>query len=224
MAMHSDRPSVIVAGSTGLVGRQLVKRLLADRHTGTVHALMRREVPNYPSSKRLLKHLVDFAAIERLPLAYECYIALGTTIKAAGSQEAFRAVDFHAVLAVAQAARASGVARLALVSALGADEMSNVFYNRVKGDAEDAIAGIGFERVVIARPSLILGNRAELGQTKRALESAVQTLAKPVMRLIPAKWRPIEATVIARGLVRSLRADGPSVQVLESAALLAAGT
>lgn len=215
---------MIVAGSTGLVGRHLVKRLLADRHTGTVHALMRREVRGYPESKRLLMHVIDFGQIERLPLAYECYIALGTTIKDAGSQAAFRAVDFEAVVAVAKAAHASGVARLALVSALGADELSTVFYNRVKGEAEDAVAAIGFERVVIARPSLLMGNRVEIGQRARTIEGLVQTVLRPVSRLVPAKWRPIEAPVVARALVRTLRADGPSVQVLESAALLSAGT
>ncbi len=224
MAMHADRPSVIVAGSTGLVGRHLVKRLLADRHTGTVHALMRREVRGYPESKRLLKHVIRFDDLEKLPLAYECYIALGTTIRQAGSQAAFRTVDFDAVVAVARAARASGVARLALVSALGADELSTVFYNRVKGEAEDAVAALGFERVVIARPSLLMGNREEIGQPARPVEGTVQTLLRPVTRLVPAKWRPIEASVVARALVRTLRADGPSVQVLESAALLSAGT
>ncbi len=224
MKMHADRPSVIVAGATGLVGRQLIKRLLSDRSTGTVHALLRRDVQGFPESKRLLTHKVDYKHLGALPVAFECYIALGTTIKEAGSQHAFRAVDFDAVVATAQAALASGVVRLAFVSALGADELSTVFYNRVKGEAEDALAALAFERLVIARPSLLIGNRSELGQRARPAEAAVQLLTTPIARLIPAKWRPIDAEVVARALVRTLRADGPSVQVLESAALLDAGT
>jgi uncharacterized protein YbjT (DUF2867 family) len=224
MSTQSDRPSVIVAGSTGLVGRELIKRLLADKQTGTVHALMRREPRVFPESRRLLKHVVDFAQLPLLPVAHECYIALGTTIKDAGSESAFRAVDLDAVRVVAEAARSAGVLRLALVSALGANATSTVFYNRIKGQAEEAVAGLGFERVVIARPSLLMGDREALGQRTRPMERVVLSVLKPASGLLPAKWRPIHASVVARALVRSLRADGPGVQVLESAALLAAGT
>lgn len=224
MSTQSDRPSVIVAGSTGLVGRELIKRLLGDKQTGTVHALMRREPPNFPDSRRLLKHVVDFTQLPPLPVAHECYIALGTTIKDAGSENAFRAVDLDAVRAVAQAARTAGVLRLALVSALGANAESTVFYNRIKGLAEEAVAGLGFERVVIARPSLLVGNRDAIGQRMRPMERVVLAVLQPAGGLLPTKWRPIAASVVARALVRSLRADGPGVQVLESASLLGAGS
>jgi uncharacterized protein YbjT (DUF2867 family) len=173
MSTQSDRPSVIVAGSTGLVGRELIKRLLGDKQTGMVHALMRREPPNFAESRRLLKHVVDFTQLPPLPVAHECYIALGTTIKDAGSETAFRAVDLDAVRAVAEAARTAGVLRLALVSALGANAESTVFYNRIKGLAEEAVAGLGFERVVIARPSLLVGNRDAIGQRMRPMERVV---------------------------------------------------
>lgn len=224
MAVQADRPSVIVAGATGLVGRHLVRRLLADRHTGTVHALMRRDATGFQASSRLLKHVVDVSQPGALPLAYECYIALGTTIKDAGSQAAFRAIDHDAVLAIARAARACGVARMAVVSALGADPTSQVFYNRVKGETEAALATLGFERLVIGRPSLLMGDRRIIGQRTRWMELGVLRATGPLMPLLPARWRPIDAAVVARALVRSLRADGPSVQVLESGALQLAGS
>lgn len=224
MALHEDRPSVLVAGATGLVGSQLVNRLLADRHTGTVHALLRRDTSKLPDTKRLLRHIIDFSKPGPLPLAFEGYIALGTTIRDAGSKAAFRAVDHDAVLAIARAAKDAGVTRLALVSALGANRHSRVHYNQVKGEIEQAVAALGFERLVIARPSLLTGDRRAIDQRPRMLEQAVAGLAKPFTPWLPAAWRPIEAAVVARAMVRSLRADGPAVHVLESAALQTAGS
>jgi uncharacterized protein YbjT (DUF2867 family) len=131
--------SALLAGGSGLVGRALLAQLLAEDGM-QVHALLRREVPDLPTSPRLTRHLIDVAQPGALPAAGELYVALGTTIKAAGSQAAFRAVDFDAVINVARAARAAGVKRAAVVSALGADASSSVFYNRVKGDMEAQLA------------------------------------------------------------------------------------
>ena len=127
---------VAVAGASGLVGRCLVARLCADPSVAQVHALVRRALPL--THAKLRTHGVDFAALPALPAIDEVYLALGTTIKVAGSQAAFRAVDFDANLAVAQAARAAGARRCGLVSALGASARSAVFYSRVKGELEDA--------------------------------------------------------------------------------------
>jgi uncharacterized protein YbjT (DUF2867 family) len=223
MPVQSDRPSVVVAGATGLIGRALLKRLAGDRNTGTVHALTRRAADELPASPRLLVHSVDYTRAFALPLAYECYIALGTTIKDAGSQEAFRAVDLDLVVTVAKAAKAAGVARVALVSALGANAESGVFYNRVKGLAEAAVVAMGFERLVIARPSLLLGNRAAIGQQPRRGERVAAALTRPLRPWISRRWRPIDDDVVARALVRTLRQEGPQVQVLESAELARAG-
>ena len=223
MSVGTDRPSAIVAGSTGLIGRALLKRLLEDRNTGTVHALVRRADHGIAPQPRLLTHKVDFARAVALPLAYECYIALGTTIRQAGSQEAFRHVDFDTVVALAKAAKAAGVARMALVSALGADPNSTVFYNRVKGEAEEAVSDYGFERLVIARPSLLLGDRSAIGQPLRPLERMATMASRPLMPWMPSRWRPIDDAVVARALVRRMREEGPKVQVLESAELARLG-
>ena len=108
---------------------------------------------------KLRSHVVSFADLPSLAPADEAYLALGTTIKVAGSQDAFRAIDFDANLAVAKAALIAGVKRVGLVSAMGADSNSRVFYSRVKGDTQNALAQMPFDGLVIARPSLLVGDR-----------------------------------------------------------------
>ncbi|MEO8924455.1 MAG: NAD(P)H-binding protein, partial [Caldimonas sp.] len=152
----------LLAGATGLVGRALLPLLL--RGHASLEVLARRSV-DLGAEPRLHLHVVDFASLPTpLPSVDDVFIALGTTIRVAGSQAAFRSVDFDAVVAVARAARAAGATRLAIVSALGADPASGVFYNRVKGDMEAAVALLGYDSVTLARPSLLLGDRAALGQ------------------------------------------------------------
>lgn len=215
-------PTALLAGASGLVGRALLAQLL-DEDGATVHALLRREVPDVPSSRRLARHVIDFGKPARLPRADELYIALGTTIKVAGSKAAFRAVDLDAVVNVARAARDAGVERCAVVSALGADPKSKVFYNRVKGEMEAALRALRFERLVIARPSLLAGARAALGQPTRLGEQITLGLLAPIGALLPASVRPIEAAVVARAMRLALRTEGLSTQVLESGALQALG-
>jgi uncharacterized protein YbjT (DUF2867 family) len=179
-----DRRIVIVAGATGLVGHEILERLLADSTVAAVHSLGRRRPPlQHP---KLTALVVDFAALPALPPADEVYLALGTTIKVAGSQAAFRAVDHDANLAVAKAALAAGVKRAGLVSAMGADARSKVFYSRVKGELEDELARMPFEGLVIARPSLLVGNRQALGQASRRGEEWGYTLGKALGFMVPA--------------------------------------
>jgi uncharacterized protein YbjT (DUF2867 family) len=210
--------TALVAGASGLVGRALLAQLLADDRAH-VHALLRRAVADLPASTLLTPHVIDFAQVGTLPRADELYIALGTTIKVAGSQAAFRAVDFDAVVNVARAAREAGVERCAVVSALGAHAQSKVFYNRVKGEMEAALRALRFERLVIARPSLLAGDRSATGQPARLGERLALTMLHPVAGLLPESVRPIEAGVVARAMRRALRTDGLSRQVLGSAAL-----
>lgn len=218
----SARPTVLLAGASGLVGRALLAQLLDDDRA-TVHALLRREVADLPASRQLRPHVIDFGAPGVLPAADELYIALGTTIKVAGSKAAFRAVDFDAVLNVARAARAAGVPRCAVVSALGADPQSKVFYNRVKGEMERALRELRFERLVIARPSLLAGAREALAQPPRRGERLALRLLAPVARLLPASIRPIDAAAVARAMRYALRTEGLALQILESGVLQTLG-
>ena len=140
-----------------------------------------------------------------MPRLDDAFIALGTTIKVAGSQEAFRAVDFDAVVAVAKAAKAAGASRLGVVSAMGASSKSSVFYSRVKGEMEEALSGLGFDTLVFARPSLLIGDRAALGQPVRSGEETGEKVARWLGPLIPANYRPINVKAVARALVQAVR-------------------
>jgi len=190
--------TVALAGATGLVGRAILEGLLADASVAAVHALGRRE-PDV-AHPRLIPHVVDFKALPPLPPIDEVYLALGTTIKAAGSQAAFRAVDFEANLSVARAALAAGARRAGLVSAMGADAKSRVFYHRVKGETEEALAQLPFEGLVIARPSLLTGDREALGQPVRTAEKVATAVSRLLGPLIPANYRPVAAVRVARAL------------------------
>jgi uncharacterized protein YbjT (DUF2867 family) len=208
--------NVLIAGGTGLVGRELLNQLLAGRDSPVIHALARRLPDHPPVDARLHWLKVDFAALPPLPVADAALCALGTTIKVAGSQAAFRAVDFDAVVAFARAARTAGVRRFGVVSALGANARSATFYNRVKGEMEAALATLGFGSLVIARPSLLLGQRAALGQPARPGERLAEAVTRPLGGLIPKAWRPIEAATVARALLHGVRTAAPGVRVIES--------
>jgi uncharacterized protein YbjT (DUF2867 family) len=203
----------LLAGASGLIGHELAAQW---RGPGRLHLLLRR-APSAPSAQPCL--LVDFKALPDLPAAETAFCCLGTTIAVAGSQAAFRAVDFDAVLAYAQAARRAGVRCFAVVSALGASPAAGSFYNRVKGEMEAAVSTLGFDSVVIARPSLLAGNRAALGQPSRLGERLALAVTAPLAGLIPLAWRPIEAATVARALLRAAEQAQPGVRILESAAL-----
>lgn len=213
-------PDALLAGATGLVGRE-IQRLWPG--PGTLHSLVRRSVPGGPAGPGRQVHVVDFTALPALPPAGTAFCALGTTIRTAGSQAAFRAVDFDAVLAFAVAARAAGVSRFAAVSALGANARSGTFYSRVKGEAEAALSELGFRSLLIARPSLLVGDREALGQPARRGETLAFALTRPLAPLIPAAWRPIAATTVAQALLRAVADARPGVQVLTSANLQTLG-
>ena len=204
--------TALLAGATGLVGRGILAGLLADPQVTSVHTLGRRDLPT--AHPKLTHHRIDFAALPTLPAADEVYLALGTTIKVAGSQAAFRAVDFDANLAVARAARAAGATHLGLVSAMGANARSTVFYNRVKGEVEEAMAQLGYEGVVIARPSFLAGDRQSLGQPVRGGETLALRVSTWLRLLIPANYRSIHAGDVASALLRAVPASHGQVVLL----------
>ena len=189
----------MVAGATGLVGREILRGLIDDPDVAEVHALVRRPPPAAPA--KLVVHLVDFAALPVLPPADEVYLALGTTIRDAGSAAAFRALDFDANLAVARAAQAAGARRAGLVSAMGASAASRLFYSRAKGELEDALAALDFAGLVIARPSLLTGDREMLGQKRRPGEAWGLALDRFAGFLVPADYKPIAAADVAQALL-----------------------
>lgn len=206
--------SVLVAGASGLVGREIVAALLADKTVGVIHCIGRRTLGlKHP---RLQSHVVDFAALPDLPAVEECFIALGTTIKVAGSQAAFRAIDLDAVVAVAKAAQSAGATKFGVVSAMGANPQSRVFYNRVKGEMELALSTMGLRSLVNARPSLLDGNRNVLAQPVRAGEGIGLWLTRQLRPLIPVNYRAILAKDVANALIKAVQTAQPGAVTLMS--------
>jgi uncharacterized protein YbjT (DUF2867 family) len=219
MTANDAGRTAVLAGATGLVGRELLAQLLADDRYTQVTTVGRRPVAGLASPK--LRHLpIDLAAPQGLPPCDDVFVALGTTIKIAGSQPAFAAVDLHGVVNVARAALANphtGTQRIAVVSALGADPRSRVFYSRTKGEMEVAVAALGYRRVVFARPSFLGGDRAALGGAHRPGEGLGIRLTNALGPLVPKKYRVVSAAAVARGLIAALWASPQGgVQILES--------
>ncbi|WP_242616845.1 NAD(P)H-binding protein [Rivibacter subsaxonicus] len=209
----------LLAGATGLVGRELLRLLAADSRYAEVHVLARRPLTDQPVVRKMSVEIGPLAGASSVPAADDVYLALGTTIRAAGSQEAFRRVDLDLVVHLARLARIAGATRLAVVSALGADPASRVFYNRVKGEMEAAVQTLGYRSVVIARPSLLSGDRATLEQKPRPGERAALALLAPLGQWLPSVWRPVPARAVARAMIESLRKPAPGSTLLDSRAL-----
>jgi uncharacterized protein YbjT (DUF2867 family) len=215
------RRRAIVAGATGLVGREVVKLLLDDPDVISVVALTRQPlgIPHPKLSEALIafEHLDDFAS----PAVDDYFCCLGTTMRKAGSREAFRRVDFEYPVAIARMALAAGATRCFFVSSAGADPMSRVFYTRTKGELEVEIARLPFRTVVAFRPSLLDGDRAEY----RFGERMALAVLRPLSSVVPAKFRPIGSAAVARAMVAAARADEAGRFVVESDAIpgLAAG-
>ncbi len=205
-----------LAGATGLVGREALKALLEDSGVSRVIALVRRA--SGTTHPRLIERVVDFEALahepSRLLVGIEAQVAiccLGTTLKQAGSRAQFRRVDFDYALAFARAAQAAGAEHLLVVTALGANPRSHVFYNRVKGELEQALAALAFPALTVVRPSLLLGERSE----RRLGEQ----LAAPFSRLLPRSVRGIEARSVGRALARLARAPAHGNRIVLSGEL-----
>lgn len=214
----------LIAGASGLVGKELLTLLLADSACREVHSLVRKH--STTPHPKLRSHTVDFSSLGTacakevvLPPVDEVYICLGTTIKVAGSQNAFRAVDFDAVLAVARMGIAQGATKLGVISAMGASSQSGLFYNRVKGEMEEAVAQLGYPSVSIARPSFLAGDRQALQQAVRSGETLALRVSQWLKPLIPANYRSVQASDVAAGLLRQVRRAQPGVTVMLSGQL-----
>ncbi len=226
MAVVTPAPRVLVAGASGLVGQALVVRLAGLGHAARTTALLRQAAQSQTLPSGTAHLVVDYQRLGQpdatgLPAADWAFCCLGTTIAQAGSQAAFRAVDFDAVLAFARAALAAGATRFGLVSAMGADARSSVFYNRIKGEAEQALVAQGWPQLVIARPSLLLGDRQALGQRGRPMEQLAQRLMPSLGWLVPQSLRPISADAVAAALLAAVSRDEPGTTCLVSGALQA---
>jgi len=194
--------NVLIAGATGLIGRELLRGLVADDSVSYVMCVGRRE----PDERHPKVHFLrsDLPQVPALPAMDECYVALGTTIKVAGSQDAFRKVDFDSVVNVASAAKAAGAMKVGVVSAMGASAKSNVFYSRVKGEMENALAAMRFDTLLVARPSMLAGDRTALGQPVRSGEEVALKISRWFGSLIPRNYQSIQASSVAKALLHAV--------------------
>lgn len=208
--------TALLAGATGLVGGFVLDYLLEDDAFSEVIVLTRKSIPkNHPKLKQLLVNFDQLNDYKEQIKADIVFCCLGTTIKAAGSQEAFRKVDYEYPLSIAEIAKANGAKSYLLVSAIGSSKNSIVFYNRVKGEVEDAIGNLHFDSYHILQPSLIIGDRSE----KRFGEGIAQTAA-PVfdtMMFGPfSKYKSIKAEQIAKAMIHFSKSDEKGVFIHES--------
>lgn len=205
--MYLTPQRILLAGATGLTGEHLLDRLLNEPTVESVLAPSRKPLAEHP---RLENPVGQLQAL--LPqLAGEidtAFCCLGSTIKDAGSQDAFRAIDHDLVVAFAKRARELGARHLLVISSLGANTDSSIFYCRVKGEMEEALRAQGWPQLTIARPSQLLGPRMEVRPVER--------LTAPLSYLLPGKYRGIAACTLARALWRLALEEGDGTRVVES--------
>jgi uncharacterized protein YbjT (DUF2867 family) len=211
-----ETKTALLVGASGLVGGHCLHFLLQEPSYTHVVALVRR--PLSIAHDKFVQHVVEFSELEVLGeclTADDVYCCLGTTIKKAGSQEAFRKVDFDYPIKIAALAQHCGANQFSIVTSLGADPHSRIFYNRVKGEVEEAIRKISFTTFNIFRPSLLLGERTE-HRTGEKAGAFIMSGLKYVMGGPLKKYRAIHARDVAQAMVRMAQTNQGGVHIYES--------
>lgn len=210
-AGEAHMKTALIAGATGLIGSKLLQLLLNDNSYGRVIALVRRPVAEHSKLEQII---FDGKDLSNIPVrkCEDVFCCLGTTIAKAKSKENFRAVDYDYPVALAHSALALGAKQYLLVSAMGANKTSSIFYNQVKGQVEEGISHAGFDTVHIFRPSLLLGDRPE----KRSGEDAAKSVYKVLGFLIPARYKGVEAGKVARAMLSFAKEGKNGIFIHES--------
>ncbi|GAB4332500.1 MAG: oxidoreductase [Flammeovirgaceae bacterium] len=189
----------VLAGASGLVGGELLKILLEDQKYSRVYVLARKSISYH--HPKLREMIIDFNQLEKVEFNEQiddAYCCLGTTMKKAGSREAFYKVDFQYVVSFSEMALSQGASKFFLVSAVGANPNSIIYYNRIKGEVEMAVSQLKYHAIHIFRPSLLLGNRKE----ERWGEDIGKWLDKTFSFLIPERYKAIHACQVADAMLR----------------------
>jgi uncharacterized protein YbjT (DUF2867 family) len=221
--MQSDAKfpkSVLIIGGTGLVGSHLVTLSAKHPNVRVTNAVVRQahEVSTLPQLPNVKWYPVDFSRLENDTSLFgvdAVLCALGTTIKKAVSKEAFEIVDFEIPLSVARIAKRFNASRFGLVSSIQANPRSMFFYTRTKGKLEEALINLGYSSLVLARPSLLLGDRTE----RRLGEDIAKMFLAPIHSIVPRAFRPIEAFEVARKLLDFTLSAPPGIHILSNAEL-----
>lgn len=206
----------VIMGATGLVGGWVIQELLAEPRCTEVTSVGRRaQAPQLQKWQERIGSMTDLDKLLKDVAADAAFCCLGTTIKKAGSQAAFEEVDWHLPIRFAQAVRKQGVKQFHVVSSLGADAKAKNFYLRTKGRMEEDLKTMGFDSLVIYRPSLLLGERQE----KRPMEHlSIQAYRwfEPIYPRFLQTWKPIEAKDVARSMVSEALEGKPGIRILEN--------
>jgi uncharacterized protein YbjT (DUF2867 family) len=208
--------SALLVGASGLVGRQCLQFLLEEPSYTHIVVLVRRSLSI--THNKLVQHVVDFSELDTLGDYFttdDVYCCLGTTIKKAGTQEAFRKVDFDYPIKIAALTQHLGANQFLIVTSLGANPHSRIFYNRVKGEVEEAIRKISFTTINIFRPSLLLGDRTE-HRTGEKSGAFIMSGLKYVMVGPLRKYRAIQARDVAKAMVQVAQKNLKGLNIFES--------
>jgi uncharacterized protein YbjT (DUF2867 family) len=207
--------NVLIAGASGAVGKNLLQLLLPDERVSRIDALLRSKLDI--QSQKLNQIIIDFDHLNSVePRQSEvAFCCLGTTMKKAGSKENFRKVDQDYIIEFAQWAHRSGVHYFHLISALGANANSGIFYNKVKGETEIAVKEIGFKTVCIYKPSLLVSKRKDKRIGER-IGIAVMHFMNPLLIGPFRKYRSIDVSVVAQGMYARMVSENGSIQLIES--------
>ncbi|BDS09760.1 oxidoreductase [Aureispira anguillae] len=211
-----SKKTAIIIGASGLVGQELTQQLTVDDRYEKIIALVRKPLDIDHDKIEEVKYDFDWPNAD-LVMGDELFCCLGTTIKAAGSQAAFRKVDYDYVLETAKIALANGTKKMTMISSIGADKNSKVFYSRVKGEIEAALHELDFEACHILRPSLLMGSRNELRMGELVGKFAMTAFSFA----IPNKYKGIESKQVAKAMIVAINSEKKGVQILESDDLLA---
>ncbi|MDP4176349.1 MAG: oxidoreductase [Bacteroidota bacterium] len=207
--------SVLLLGATGLVGQECLRLLLKDDFYSKIVVLARRDLQDEFKDERLESHIVNFDRLDDHKEFFgsdQIICTLGATMAKAGSKDNFYKVDYGYPYEAAKLALASGAEHYLLVSALGADENSRIFYNRVKGELERSLKKLGFRSLSIFRPSLLIGERKEF----RFGEEVGKVVSNIFSFAIPPKYKPIEASELAKAIIKVAKNDFPGIRIIES--------
>ncbi len=217
----------IVAGTTGLIGSQLIELILQDNYYDRVVTLSRKplKISNFKLARQSSLNaggfqnlVVDFDKLQEFSgqmKGDDVFCCLGTTIKVAGSREAFRKVDHDYPVALASVTKSQGATQFLIVTAMGANKGSSIFYNRVKGEVQEDLMKIGFEVTHIFQPSMLRGPRLE----KRSGEEIGQSVMRVLGFLIPKKYKIIESVKVARAMLAIAKLRQAGTKIHDSAKL-----
>jgi len=203
--------SVLLLGASGLIGGECLRVLQAHDGFGRIVVLTRRLLDQALLGPKVEQHVVNFEHLTSASKRFgvdQIICALGTTMKAAGSRRAFRTVDLLYPLTAAHLGVEKRVSHFLVVSALGADPRSLIFYSRIKGELEKALALLPYRSLTIARPSILVGKRDQPRTGER--------IAAGISFLTPPRIRPIDAADVAAAIVHQAWLDQPGRRVLET--------